>query len=52
MEPPRSISADDRASGPAHRFGAGHGPQPPASGVGEPARPGTASHLLAPGLDR
>ncbi|MFI9077775.1 hypothetical protein ACIGW8_15020 [Streptomyces sioyaensis] len=52
MEPPRSIGVDGRASEPAHRFGAGRGPQPPASGIGEPARPGTASHLLAPDLDR
>lgn len=58
MEPPRSISVDDRASEPAHRFGAGHGPQPPASGIGEPARPGsrpprdTATRTPVPDLDR
>ncbi|MEU7434829.1 hypothetical protein AB0B07_28945 [Streptomyces sioyaensis] len=52
MEPPRSISVDDRASEPAYRFGAGRGPRPLASGIGEPARPGAVSHMLAPGLDR
>ncbi|WP_186832061.1 hypothetical protein [Streptomyces sp. ISID311] len=52
MEPPRSISVDDRASQPAYRFGAWRGPEPLASGIGEPARPGTASHMFAPDLDR
>ncbi|SOE13022.1 hypothetical protein SAMN06272775_4004 [Streptomyces sp. 2323.1] len=58
MEPPRSISVDDRAGEPAYRFGAGHGPRPLASGIGEPARPGsrpprgTAIRIPAPDLDR
>lgn len=52
MEPPRSISVDDRAGESAYRFGARRGPEPLSSGFGEPARPGTASHMLAPDLDR
>ncbi|MCF3176613.1 hypothetical protein IPZ61_25225 [Streptomyces sioyaensis] len=52
MEPPRSISVDDRAGESAYRFGAWNGPQPQAFGIGAPARPGTASRIPAPDLDR
>ncbi|MBM4795261.1 hypothetical protein HXP44_25170 [Streptomyces sioyaensis] len=56
MEPPRSISVDDRASGPVNLFGARPGPL--TSGIGEPAgrgtRPprGSALRLPGPDLDR
>ncbi|MFI9261049.1 hypothetical protein ACIGT4_25585 [Streptomyces sioyaensis] len=56
MEPPRSISVDDRAGESAYRSGAWHGPESLASGIGEPARPrpprGTAIRIPAPDLDR